>query len=80
MGSRYCTWVVGYITLVYYHTWVGTWEQRGRSYQQVHITHIIGEIWDTGSREKTTAPINRWWAQTAKQEGDKVSEKFLPGT
>ena len=32
------------------------------------------------SEEMIAIVGGRWWAQTAKQEGDKVSEKFLPGT
>ena len=31
-----------------------------------------------GSSDKTTAILgDRWWPQTAKQEGDNISEKFL---
>ena len=30
------------------------------------------------SREKAIATLgDRWWAQTAKQEGDKISKRFL---
>ena len=38
-----------------------------------------GEVWYTRycSSEKTIAILgDRWWAQTAKQEGDKISKTF----
>ena len=34
---------------------------------------------DTGSSEKTIAILWRWWPQAAKQEGDKIGKKVLPG-
>ena len=38
----------------------------------------MGEFGKLDSSEKTIAILrNRWWPQAAKQEGDKISEKFL---